>query len=200
MVNKTDGELLEILRGPNQILRDKALSEVYRRTYSTIERMITSNSGSIADAEDIFHDGLISFYKQAQNGLTLTCALKTYIFSICRNLWLKRLRKSGRSDRLENQHNEIVEMDNDPEEFLIVDECATLVAENLKALGGDCQKIIVYSYFDQFKADEIAKLMDYATPQVARNKKSSCLKRFREQVLEKGKSGGSLRQCLEAYL
>jgi len=200
MVNKPDGELLEILRGPDQISRDKALSEVYRRTYSTIERMITSNSGSIADAEDIFHDGLISFYKQAQNGLTLTCAIKTYIFSICRNLWLKRLRKSGRSDRLEDQHNEIVEMDNDPEEFLIIDECASLVAENLKSLGGDCQKIIVYSYFDQFKADEIAKLMDYATPQVARNKKSNCLKRFREQVLEKGKAGGSLRQCLESYL
>ncbi len=200
MVNKPDGELLEILRGPDQISRDKALSEVYRRTYSTIERMITSNSGSVADAEDIFHDGLISFYKQAQNGLTLTCAIKTYLFSICRNLWLKRLRKSGRSDRLEDQHNEIVELDNDPEEFLIIDECAGLVAENLKNLGGDCQKIIVYSYFDQFKADEIAKLMDYATPQVARNKKSSCLKRFREQVLEKGKAGGSLRQCLESYL
>lgn len=200
MLNKPDGELLEILRGPDQNLRDRALSEVYRRTYATIERMILSNSGSVADAEDIFHDGLISFYKQAQNGLTLTCALKTYIFSICRNLWLKRLRKSGRSSRLEDQHNEVVELNTDPSAFLIVDECAGLVAEQLKKLGGDCQKIIVYAYFDQHKADEIAKLMDYATPQVARNKKSNCLKRFREQVLEKGKIDDSLRQCLEAYL
>jgi len=200
MVNKPDGELLEILRGPNEIARDRALSEVYRRTYSMIERMIVSNSGSVADAEDIFHDGLISFYKQAQNGLTLTCALKTYIYSICRNLWLKRLRKSGRNDRLEDQHNEVVEMGNDPEAFLIVDECSGLVAESLKKLGEDCRKIIVYAYFDQYKADEIAKLMNYATPQVARNKKSSCLKRFREQVLEKGKVDDSLKQCLEAYL
>ena len=200
MVNKPDVEILEILRGPNQMERDKALSEVYRRTYAVIERMITSNSGSVEDAEDIFHDGLISFYKQVQNGLTLTCALKTYIFSICRNLWLKRLRKIGRSDRLEDQHNEVVEMDNDPEEFLILDECAGLVAEKLKKLGEDCRKIIVYSYFDQHKADEIAKLMDYATPQVARNKKSSCLKKFREQVFENENADASLRQCLEAYL
>ena len=200
MLNKPDGELLEILRGPDQIARDKALAEVYRRTYAVIERMIVSNSGTVADAEDIFHDGLFSFYKQAQNGLTLTCALRTYIFSICRNLWLKRLRKSGRSSRLEDQHQEIVELDNDPAEFLIVDECSGLVADHLKKLGGDCQKIIVYAYFDQHKADEIAKLMDYATPQVARNKKSSCLKRFREQVLATGKTDNSLRQCLEAYL
>lgn len=200
MTNKSDGELLELLQGPDPIQRDKALSEVYRRSYSMIERMITSNSGSVADAEDIFHDGLISFYKQAQNGLTLTCAIKTYLFSICRNLWLKRLRKSGRSDRLENQHNEIVELDNDPSEYLIVDECAALVSAQLKLIGEDCRKIIVYSYFEQFKADEIAQLMDYATPQVARNKKSSCLKRFREQVLKNGNANQSLRHCLEAYL
>jgi len=200
MVNKTDEELLEILRGPDQIGRDRALSEVYTRTYSMIERMILSNSGTVADAEDIFHDGLISFYKQAQNGLTLTCALKTYIYSICRNLWLKRLRKAGRSDRLEEQHKEVVEMDMDPAAFLIVDECANMVAQRLKALGGDCQKIIVYAYFDQYKADEIAKLMEYATPQVARNKKSSCLKRFREMVLAQGESDNALRQCLENYL
>ncbi len=200
MVNKPDSELLEILRGPDTIQRDKALSEVYRRTYTMIERMIISNNGSTADAEDIFHDGLISFYKQVQNGLTLTCALKTYIFSICRNLWLKRLRKIGRSDRLEDQHNEVVEMDNDPEAYLIVDECANLVAEKLKGLGTDCRKIIVYAYFDQHKADEIAKLMDYATPQVARNKKSSCLKKFRAQVFENGQADSDLRLCLEAYL
>ena len=200
MTNKPDGELLELLRGPDPIQRDKALAEVYRRSYSMIERMITSNNGSVADAEDIFHDGLISFYKQAQNGLTLTCAIKTYLFSICRNLWLKRLRKSGRSDRLEDQHNEIVELDNDPEEFLILDECAELVSSQLKLIGEDCRKIIVYSYFDQYKADEIAKLMDYATPQVARNKKSSCLKRFREKLLKNGNANTSLRQCLEAYL
>lgn len=200
MTNLSDGDLLELLRGSDPLQRDKALAEVYRRSYSMIERMITSNSGSVADAEDIFHDGLISFYKQALNGLTLTCAIKTYLFSICRNLWLKRLRKSGRSDRLEDQHNEIVELDNDPEEFLIIDECAALVSAQLKLIGEDCRKIIVYSYFDQFKADEIAQLMDYATPQVARNKKSSCLKRFREQVFKNGKANQSLRQCLEAYL
>jgi len=200
MTNLPDGEILEILRGPDQLARDKALSEVYRRTYKTIERMITNNSGSMADAEDIFHDGLISFYKQVQNGLTLTCALKTYLFAVCRNLWLKRLRKSGRSSRLEDQHKEIVELDNDPSEFLIVDECAALVADHLKKLGGDCQKVIVYAYFEQYKADEIAKLMNYGTPQVARNKKSSCLKRFREQVLATGKTESPLRQCLEAYL
>lgn len=200
MQSKKDGELLELLRGPDEPTRDLALGEVYRRSYSMIERMILSNNGSVADAEDIFHDGLISFYKQAQNGLELTCAIKTYLYSVCRNLWLKRLRKAGRSDRLEDQHKEIVELDNDPEAFLVVDECASMLAEQLQKLGGDCKKIIVYAYFDQYKADEIAKLMEYATPQVARNKKSSCLKRFREMVLASRETDASLKQCLEAYL
>ncbi len=200
MLRKKDGELLEILRGPDELSRDRALTEVYRRAYSMIERMILNNNGSVADAEDIFHDGLISFYKQIQNGLQLTCAIKTYLYSVCRNLWLKRLRKTGRSDRLEDMHNEIVELDNNPEAFLVVDECASLLTTYLKKLGEDCRKIIVYAYFDQYKADEIAKLMNYATPQVARNKKSSCLKRFREMVLSRGETDSSLKQCLETYL
>lgn len=200
MVNTPESELLEKLRGPNAIARDRALAEVYRRVYSTIERMITANNGSVEDAEDIFHDALISFYKQVQNGLILTCALKTYIYSMCRNLWLKRLRKSGRSDNLDEQHNDIVELDRNPEEFLIVDECASLVSSYLSKMGGDCRKIIVYSYFDQYSAEEIAKLMAYATPQVARNKKSKCLKKFRDLVLEGGNQNGSLKQCLEEYI
>lgn len=200
MVNTPDGMLLESLRGPNLAKRDKALAEVYRRSYSMIEAMIVKNNGTVADAEDIFHDALISFYKQAQGGLTLTCAIKTYIYSMCRNLWLKRLRKSGRSSQLEDQHNEVVELDHNPEEYLITDDCSSLVANYLNRLGEDCRKIIVYSYFDHYSADEIAKLMKYLNAQVARNKKSGCLKKFREMVLQNGERDTALQDCLEAYL
>jgi len=200
MISTTDKGLLEMLKSPKETEKDRALSTIYKQAYNMIEKLITSNSGSTQDAEDIFHDGLISFYKQAQNNLQLTCAINTYLYAICRNLWLKRLRKSGRSDQLDEQHNEIVELDRNPEAFLINDECAALVAHKLGQLGGDCQKLITYAYFDHYKADKIAKLMNYASPQVARNKKSNCMKRFRDLVLDTNNSNQSLQQCLQEYL
>lgn len=198
MANYADADLLDMLQGGSPAERDKALKAVYKGAYKMIESMIIKNNGSAADAEDIFHDGLISFYKQAQKGLTLTCKVNTYMYSICRNLWLARLRKAGRSDRLDDNYD-VVELDSNPEDHLVKDDCSGLVAKTLGLLGDDCKKVIVLSYFDQYSATEVADAMGYANSQVARNRKSGCLKKFRELVINEGHSNGALRQCLEAY-
>ena len=70
-----------------------AFEFLYKNFYKMAEWLITNNSGTKADAEDTFQDALVAFYeKTLQADFEITCSLKTYVYAIVRNLWLKKLR------------------------------------------------------------------------------------------------------------
>ncbi|MBK7410839.1 MAG: hypothetical protein IPJ40_23940 [Saprospirales bacterium] len=60
-----------------------------------IRQHITHNNGTEQDAEDTFQEALISlFLKTRDKGLhDLTCTFYTFLFEICKRLWLSKLRK-----------------------------------------------------------------------------------------------------------
>ena len=71
-----------------------AVNQLYKRHFPGIVKMVTSNSGSEEDAQDLFQDAVMVIFEKARsNKLSLTSSLYTYLYAICRNLWLKKLRK-----------------------------------------------------------------------------------------------------------
>src|SRR6185312_2836027 len=69
-----------------------AIETIYRQHYNMVQSMILSNSGYPEDARDIFQEAMIVLYQKARSGsFELNSQLKTYLYSVCRRLWLKRL-------------------------------------------------------------------------------------------------------------
>ena len=68
-----------------------ALRELYKTHYPMIVNLICTNSGTEQEAKDIYQEAVIAFYEKVQSpGFTLTCKIKTYLYAVCRRLWLKR--------------------------------------------------------------------------------------------------------------
>src|SRR5690606_32505039 len=66
---------------------------VYKKYYPSISRFILQNNGNEGDAEDIFQESIVVLYQKVTTpDFQLTSALKTFLFSIAKNLWLKKLR------------------------------------------------------------------------------------------------------------
>ncbi len=182
MQTHSDVDLLEWLKSPDERVNDKALRYLYRELYGMIERMVLNNNGSESEAADVFQDALISFYNQVRKkDLSLSCTIKTYVYSISRNLWLMRLRKQKRETPLKESH-ESVPVQEDIFDLLVETEHSALVKEMLNQLGGDCQQILQYFYFERLRMQKIMDLMNLANEQVAKNKKSRCMKKLRELV------------------
>ncbi|MEO1516828.1 MAG: sigma-70 family RNA polymerase sigma factor [Bacteroidota bacterium] len=183
MSQYTDEWFLESLRSPDERLRDEALKAMYFHFYPKMEDYILRNSGTKVDAADVFQDAIVVFFtKLVKHDLQLNCSIYTYLRSICRNRWLSDLRLQKRTTELEPASQE-QPSDEDVLQTLLKDEQEKMVAKVLGQMGEDCRKVLIFYYFDKLRMKKIAELMRYSNEQVARNKKSTCLRRLRELIL-----------------
>src|SRR5215469_1306347 len=88
---RTETNEQKLLEGLAQNDR-KAIEAIYRQHYNMVQSLILSNNGYPDDARDIFQEAMIVLYEKARSGtFELNSQLKTYLYSVCRRLWLKRL-------------------------------------------------------------------------------------------------------------
>src|SRR5215471_4412310 len=75
----------------------KAAETIYKDNFNMVLAFILNNNGSYDEARDIFQEAMITLYQKAKSdSFVLTSQIKTYVYSICRRLWLKRLQQIGR--------------------------------------------------------------------------------------------------------
>lgn len=182
MQQLSDKEIINKLKSTNYSENDHAMKAIYQLMYKKVVRHILKNSGSEQDADDIFQDGLIAFYKLAKDDrLEEVKDIQAYFFSICRNLWLKALKKQKRVSQLSEEHlllsEQAVVVTN-----ILSSEKSALFDKLLASLGESCHKVLVYYYYERLKMKEIMSLMNFSSEQVAKNKKSVCMKRLKNTI------------------
>ncbi len=182
-----DTTLIKLIQSGKAMDNDRAFKQLYQTHKDPIFNMVVNNSGDPEDAEDIFQDGLIVLYHQIKKGShELNCSLKTYLYSICRNLWLKKLRTSSRVVKLSDTLKHYIPIEESSLRTLEENEQKKVISEFLDQLGEGCKTILTKFYFEKIKMTEIAQRMGLANEQVAKNKKSGCMKKLK--VLMKNSS------------
>ncbi len=157
---------------------------VYKEYYPTIKFLITTNSGTETDAEDVFQDALVVLFKKiAREDLILTSSFKTFLYSICRNLWLQRLDRRVFSneflemeDLSELQDNLYLEQ---PEEE---HEKYRLFQQHFLKLSEDCQKILQL-FLGKTSLKEIAEIMGFKTEKYAKTRKFMCKEKLKNSII-----------------
>ncbi len=183
MKNWSDEEIIFCLQD-KKVKRDLALKQLYARIYPTIKSYIHKNNGSDEDAADIFQDAIIVFYEKVQsNQFRLSSSIRTYLYSVCKHLWLNKLRAQKKVVSL-SKESEFISIDPLGSAILGSNERNEYLMNLLASLGKNCKRILILYYYDRLKMKEIAELMNFANDQVAKNKKSSCLKKLKSIVSE----------------
>ncbi|MBU2652344.1 MAG: sigma-70 family RNA polymerase sigma factor [Bacteroidetes bacterium] len=169
----------EIIRGLMDMDRG-VIQYIVEEFFPSVSYYVINNRGREEDAEDIFQDAMVVILKRLKEGeLNLHCSLKTYVYAICRNLWLKKVAWMHRRNLVHagvtNEY--LLEEDalNRPvknEEMRIL-----LYQRNFLKLSELCRKMI--EFFLQGKSfTEISASLGIENPQKARKRKYRCLKRL----------------------
>ncbi len=176
-----DEILIQRLQSGESLEVDETLSYLHRQVYAMTARFVIKYKGISADAEDIFQDGLVALYKLARLGkLASDTNVEAYLFSICKNLWFKQLRKRHETVEFTAELNTIPELDGLPLYSLLSQERQNAFGMLLRSFGEDCQKVLFAYYYDRLRMAKIAALMGFANEQVAKNKKADCMKKLKK--------------------
>jgi len=159
----------------------KAAETIYKDNFNMVLAFVLNNNGSYDEAKDIFQETMITLYEKAKtDSFVLTCQIKTYVYSVSRRLWLKRLQQIGKTAPGIENYEETVIVDDDldlqerkNEEFRIMDRA-------LNSLGEPCKTLLEAYYIQKKGMSEIAALFGYTNADNAKNQKYKCLMRLKK--------------------
>ncbi len=157
------------------------IEAIYKDNYPAIQLFVLSNNGSADDAMDLFQEAMILLYEKAVSGeLELNCKLKTYLYSVCRRLWLKRLQQMKRNGTPVETLEDLVPVEEDLEEQERKNEAFHQMDQALSQLGEPCKSLLEAYYIHRKHMNEIADEFGYTNSDNAKNQKYKCLMRLKK--------------------
>ncbi len=158
----------------------KAVETIYKNNFNMIQTFIINNNGTYDDARDVFQEAMITLYEKAKTeSFVLTCLIKTYIYSICRRLWLKRLQQTGKFAQIESLE-ETVAVEDDIEIHSKRNTDYAIMDRALNSLGEPCKSLLKTYYLEKKGMNEIAATYGYTNADNAKNQKYKCLMRLKK--------------------
>jgi len=157
------------------------LKRIYKVYFPMVLQMVLNNNGNEEDAKDIYQESIIILYNKVKAGdFELTSKLKTYIYSVCRRIWLKKLnQRSNKECELKDIHD-FLPVENDLELHEMRDLQFSKMEESLLMLGEPCRTIIQDFYMQGRSMQEICDKFGYTNPENAKTQKYKCLQRLKK--------------------
>ena len=175
----TDNEFVAAIRGGD----DRALAQLYRLHLPMISHYVLQNSGTEDEAKDVYQEGVMVFYEKVRDGsLELSCQIKTYLYAVCRRLWLKRLTEKTRFSGRLDDHEPYLETgaEADLVEAEERDRRFATMGEALERLGEPCRSLLEGFYLLDKSMQQLTAEFGYTNADNAKNQKYKCLVRLKK--------------------
>lgn len=188
MVEKKDNEILTAIKTGDA----KTLEQVYDNNRQPFLSWAAQTYQCDTEvAIEIYQKAYTILYMNVRNErlTSLTSSIRTYLFSIGKNLFRERVR-----DRHYNMVNlddvENISVLNKQVDTNVLDRYQDnyqkeLVRQLLDEIGDPCQTLLKLTYIQGYAAEAVAKAMNYSDERVVRKRKSLCLKKLRTMMAEK---------------
>lgn len=160
---------------------EAALSYLYKDHFPMILHFVQNNNGSDDEAKDIYQEAVIIFYEKIRDGgLELNCQIKTYLYSVCRRLWLKRLALKNRFAGVISESDTFVEVEEDLAAADEQEEKFNKMGEALCLLGEPCKTLLEDFYIQDLSMQTITEKLGYTNADNTKNQKYKCLMRLKK--------------------
>lgn len=188
MLEKKDNQILEAIKKGDPKVLERLYDENRQPFLVWASQLYQCES---EDAIEIYQKAYTILYLNVRNEklTSLTSTIKTYLFSIGKNLFREKFR---------DKHNRLVNLDDVSNTNAVNDQLDSSVLDNyqdqhqkelvrhlLSEIGDPCKKLLELMFIQGYSAEAVVREMGYSDERVVRKRKSLCLKKLREMVAEK---------------
>jgi RNA polymerase sigma factor (sigma-70 family) len=186
----TDIEIIECLRNRQSYV----VRYLWERYIPMVRLMVSRTGGTFEDAKDVFQDSLIIMLEKIDSReFALTCRFKTYLFSVCENLWKTVLQKRHAASNYINRRI-IDENETDISEAMesrLYEEIFTEVFETLDTSSKNILKL----FWQDVTLQEIADKLGYQYGYVKKKKSEA-----QAEITRKVKSHPGYRRIMSSEI
>ena len=173
----SDEALLEGIRNEEET----ALAYLYKLHYPMILHFVQNNSGTDDEAKDIYQEAIMIFYEKVrEQQLELNCQIKTYLYSICRRLWLKRLALKNRFSGMVMDSDAFIQVEEEVAESEGKELKFQKMGDALVLLGEPCKTLLEDFYLQDLSMQSITEKFGYTNADNTKNQKYKCLMRLKK--------------------
>lgn len=158
----------------------------HQESYPKVKSMCLRRGLTIAEAEDVFQEGMNSLFSNLTRGdFRHDSLVFTYFYGICNKLVAKKFRRDNRRQEVELEFRDAVELcsDYDPEYDIMLGQVTTILMEQLEE---SCRNVLIEAFHKGKCNKELQEFLNVSTEQAAKNKKWRCLRYFRKLCQEAG--------------
>ncbi len=150
------------------------LRAMYQALFPAISKMVQENSGSVADAKDVFQEAIsTAFEKVKQPDFRLESKFSTFLYAIAFNKWRSKRKKKSFLEVSISQDAALIADDSFESDEHEKAEQRHLLYRAFDRLGEDCRKVLLM-FFDGKTMVEIAETMGFAGENYAARRKHMC--------------------------
>lgn len=172
--------------------KEGVIEEIYSQYAGLVSSFVQRNSGTAADAKDIFQEALMDLFRRAADGFVLTRPFKPYFLAMCRYKWFDRLKAQQVQIEKEKIAVSAAHLAAEPlsEAMLLQlgqlqekEQRYQLFIEKFKALSPHCQELIGLMWVKNEQTNkyhslkEVASLLDRNYSYI-RREKGDCVKKL----------------------
>lgn len=159
----------------------EALNKLYAAYFPMVLQFILNNNGNEDDAKDVYQEAIIVLYNKVKSGsFELSSKLKTYIYSVSRRIWLKKLAQQSRKTSNIADFEDVLMVEEDIEQHEQKDMQFDKMKVALDSLGEPCKTIIQDFYINNQSMQEICEKFGYTNTDNAKTQKYKCLQRLKK--------------------
>jgi RNA polymerase sigma factor (sigma-70 family) len=158
-----------------------SIEQLYKQHYNMVQTMVIANGGSKDDAADLFQETVIVLFEKIKaGGFELSSLLKTFIYSVARRLWLKKLQQQQRFTTQADDLQDIIPVEDEIEQYMKLQNDFTLMETSMGKVGEPCQSLLNAYYMQKKDMNTIAAEFGYTNADNAKTQKYKCLVRLKK--------------------
>ncbi|MDB5272945.1 MAG: polymerase sigma factor, sigma-70 family [Chitinophagaceae bacterium] len=176
----TEDEFLASLRHNERT----AFIELYDVYFPVLARYILQHGGTKEDAEDSFQETVLVLIRNLRKeNFQLNGSLKTYVYAINKNIWLKKIRDRKINADIESYEEILSEEDvHVIEEYRLQEQQREgWVKELINKVSQHCIVLITRIFFKNNDSEELIKELGYRNNHSFNNQKYKCLTQLRRE-------------------
>ncbi len=150
----------------------KVLNFIYGRYYEKVERFLMGRGGNPEHIKDVFQEALMVIYQKITGkGLELSCSFSTYLFAVCKNIWMHDMRK--RKYQLVEDSVLDMALESNDTDMELEERLLKMFEHHFKQLSKDCRELLKL-HFNRVSIPEIMKKLGYSSEHYASDRKYRC--------------------------